>query len=336
MKISAWNIRGLNDPLKQAEVNTFMRTNRLDVLGILETRVKEHHAKRIVNNHFNQYNIVTNYTAHYNGRIWCLWNPSTTHLDQFTVHEQFIHCKLHHYASGKNCWLTMVYGFNDGVQRRALWNHLVAASNLNEEWLLLGDFNVVRDLNERISNIPPDMNDILEFNQCLLQARLDDLNGTGSEFTWTNKQETGTRVWSKLDRALVNQVWLSNYPNSTVFFPPAGISDHSPVLVTAFSEVVVKKRFSFLNCWTKSPPDDSVNNKWKGTHYGTPMHILFSKMKSLKSDLLSLHKPSFANLSAQVQEARTALHNCQSALQSDPLSASLIQKEHDLLDVFSF
>ncbi|XP_074306394.1 uncharacterized protein LOC141641640 [Silene latifolia] len=125
-------------------------------------------------------------------------------------------------------------------------------------------------------------------------------------------------------------------PIQLPFFPPAGISDHSPVLVTAFSDMLVKKRFCFLNCWTESPLfDDIVKNKWKGPHYGTSRHILFSKMKSLKPALLSLHKANFTNLSQQVQEARIALHVCQSALQSDPLSDSLIHKEQDLMKEFS-
>lgn len=41
MTISSWNVRGLNKGLGQEEVNKFIRENNIEVLGLLETRVKQ-------------------------------------------------------------------------------------------------------------------------------------------------------------------------------------------------------------------------------------------------------------------------------------------------------
>ncbi|XP_074321237.1 uncharacterized protein LOC141657793 [Silene latifolia] len=154
-------------------------------------------------------------------------------------------------------------------------------------WLVLGDFNVVRDVSERVSSSPPDLADILDFNECLLNCQLDDINGSGCEFTWTNKQDDTTRVWSKLDRALANSSWLSNFPTTHVTFLPAGVSDHSPVMVNVFDDPPVKSRFSFLNCWIgHSKYKGIVAQAWQTYVQGSAMFRVFSKLKYVKHGLL--------------------------------------------------
>jgi exonuclease III len=39
MKIYCWNVRGLNNPLKQHEVVSLMKKNKLDVCGFVETKL---------------------------------------------------------------------------------------------------------------------------------------------------------------------------------------------------------------------------------------------------------------------------------------------------------
>ena len=41
MFLGCWNIRGLNDPIKQAEVRRFLRDEKLSLCGLVETKVKE-------------------------------------------------------------------------------------------------------------------------------------------------------------------------------------------------------------------------------------------------------------------------------------------------------
>lgn len=40
--------------------------------------------------------------------------------------------------------------------------------------------------------------------ECLFQYELHGLHSSGNRFTWNNKQEGGFRVFSKIDRLLVN------------------------------------------------------------------------------------------------------------------------------------
>lgn len=73
------------------------------------------------------------------------------------------------------------------------------------------------------------------FKNCLLSSGLSDIQSHGCEFTWTKKKSLATLVWSKLDRAILNDAWMHSFPASTAAFMPAGISDHSPIVVTIYN-----------------------------------------------------------------------------------------------------
>ncbi|XP_074314006.1 uncharacterized protein LOC141649210 [Silene latifolia] len=311
MKLSTWNIRGGNDPRKQQEVLDFLHTTRVDILGVLETRVKEKNSKAILASQFHAYKVLTNYKYHINGRIWLLWKPATVTITPLIIHAQFIHCAVLHHATCQQFHCTVVYASNDAKERIELWSALSAISLTVASWIVLGDFNVVRN------------------------SGLDDIQGTDCEFTWTNKQEEGTRMWSKLDRALTNPGWSNQFPATSVNFMPAEVSDHSPVLVTVFKDAYTGSRFSFLNCWTLHPDYHStVIAAWEAPVQGSNTYKFFSKLKVVKAGLKSLHKQHYSNIAQRVCSAKEKLHQCQLAIQGDPLSVALLDQERSLLDLY--
>ncbi|XP_074299600.1 uncharacterized protein LOC141630734 [Silene latifolia] len=286
MKIASWNIRGGNDPLKQQEALDFLKSHRIDVFGLLETRVKEKNALKIIRTIFKDYKLVNNYKEHSNGRIWLIWKPSSVTVTPLLYNSQFIHCEALHHATGHRFHVTMIYASNNARERDILWSHLINIRNTVKEWLLLGDFNVVRTAEEHVSKTPAHLADILDFNSCLLQCEVDDVYGTGSELTWNNKQEDEGQVWSKLDRALANSSWLTTFPATSAKFLAPGISDHSPTLVTVFEDQKVHARFSFLNCWIEHPDyHTTVQSAWMEPVNGSLQFKLFAKLKNVKTKL---------------------------------------------------
>ncbi|XP_074278155.1 uncharacterized protein LOC141601753 [Silene latifolia] len=230
----------------------------------------------------------------------------------------------------------MVYGSNDPKIREDLWTALSSIQHSVTSWVLLGDFNVIRDVSEKVSFIPPDLDDILAFNTCFLNCHLDDIRGSGCEYTWTNKQDDSTRTWSKLDRALANLDWFNQFPTTYATFLPAGISDHSPVLVNVFDDPHLQSRFSFLNCWTTHPSYRTlVTQAWQLTVQGNDMFKVFGKLKNVRASLYALHKQNYSDISTRVVAAKAALMDCQVILQSCPLSQDLILKEKQLLVDYS-
>ena len=65
--------------------------------------------------------------------------------------------------------------------------------------MVVGDFNVVSKVEERLGGAPSNPRNMEEFNEAVCQCNLSVVGFDGSPFTWTNGQ-----VWQRLDRALVN------------------------------------------------------------------------------------------------------------------------------------
>ena len=98
---------------------------------------------------------------------------------------------------------TFIYGHNTAPKRLSLWNDIISLRR-SIPWIVLGDFNVVRFMNERLGgdpDWPPYMEDL---NSCCNEAMLDDLKATEFHYTWDNKSSGDRFLTRKLDRVLVN------------------------------------------------------------------------------------------------------------------------------------
>ena len=71
-----WNIRGFNKPLKQSVVKEWLSKKDMKFGCILETRVKEKKAEKIIRESFREWSVMTNYDCSPGGRIWVFWRES--------------------------------------------------------------------------------------------------------------------------------------------------------------------------------------------------------------------------------------------------------------------
>lgn len=74
MKISSWNIRGLNDPIKQHEVRQFLMQNHIDIITIVEVKVRLNKVEKVAKNTFPRWKVVHNTGIEVIPRKWCRWN----------------------------------------------------------------------------------------------------------------------------------------------------------------------------------------------------------------------------------------------------------------------
>lgn len=65
-----WNIRGLNDPIKQKEAKSFVSSNKLSLVGFLEHKIKAVWADRITHFICPNWSFVNNYSQAALGRIF--------------------------------------------------------------------------------------------------------------------------------------------------------------------------------------------------------------------------------------------------------------------------
>ncbi|XP_020245145.1 uncharacterized protein LOC109823271 [Asparagus officinalis] len=164
-----------------------------------------------------------------------------------------------------------------------------------------------------------DTRDFRNFNE---DCMLNHLKIVGYFFTWNNKQESDTRVWSKLDRPLVNDTWINRFNASHAEFLLPSFSDHSPALISIYEDCMQgEKPFKFFKIWIKYPSfSPTVLDIWKETIGGYKMFSVYKKLKLLRESLKVLNKKHFYNIREQVQRARIALKDAQKDLQAYPLN----------------
>jgi hypothetical protein len=151
---------------------------------------------------------------------------------------------------GSSWFHLFVYGANNPLDRRLLWQHLISikARVSPNPWIVSSDFNVVRQLDEKWGS--DRLSSDLEFVDCLNNLEVIDLKFSGCFFTWNNKSEGSGFIAQKLDRVLVNEEWISKFGGTKVDFPSAGVSDHSPAIITVDTLVSFgPKPFKFCNFW---------------------------------------------------------------------------------------
>lgn len=153
----------------------------MDIFGIVENKVKFQNINRIFENSLANWNLFHNGTVNSTSRVWFCWNPGKATRSMLSSHVQAISCFIEHKEHPQNFALTMVFGKNKVEERRSLWAYLGSAKNSigTLPWIVMGDFNTVRDPAERLGSDDVDHLSILEFNKWIEEADLEEHPGRG-------------------------------------------------------------------------------------------------------------------------------------------------------------
>ncbi|XP_070020722.1 uncharacterized protein [Nicotiana sylvestris] len=129
--------------------------------------------------------------------------------------EQQLTCSLE--SEEEDITITNIYAKRKVPLREPLWEELRQTySNHMKEWMVMGDFNCIIELSEKIGGNPHRMEKSLPLIECMTDCELNDLGYIGSTYTWCNLRTPSERICQRLDRTLANQEWLSKFPNTTV------------------------------------------------------------------------------------------------------------------------
>ncbi|XP_022880649.1 uncharacterized protein LOC111397917 [Olea europaea var. sylvestris] len=269
-------------------------------MGILETKLDNSKLSRVMRNKFGGFNFANNFAYHDAGQILILWDFLNVDLDVLEATTQLIHYSITCKVTSRTFFVSFVYAFNIIVPRRPLWHDLeVFGLNCSSPWLVLGDFNNVLNFDEKSNGADITPYEIKDFDMCCQNIGLSDLRSIGCFSTWNNNF-----VWSKLDRAMVNEAWMIESFDSFANFVPQGcLSDHSPCIVTLFRKVERKRRpFKFFNMWTRHDEFfDLVSLGWSKVFVGTKQFSLCKKLHSLKGLLKKMNAKHFAHISSRAE-----------------------------------
>ena len=87
-------------------------------------------------------------------------------------------------------WLfSIIYASSRIAERCILKNNLLSVFELNNlPWLLIGDFNEPLVSSDKYGGRVVNINNSLQFKECLDRCNMVDLGFSGPRYTWTNKR----------------------------------------------------------------------------------------------------------------------------------------------------
>ncbi|XP_074301363.1 uncharacterized protein LOC141632747 [Silene latifolia] len=179
-------------------------------------------------------------------------------------------------------------------------------------------------------------NEIKDFRQCVEYCEVIDIVAHGSFFTWNNKQDPSTRVFSRIDRCLINIEWLQMFPDSSAYFMNEGTFDHCPCICYRRNEATTRKTsFNYFNMWSlDSKFKEVVATEWNKNISGVKMYQVVTKLRNLKKPLKELNKNKFSDIEKSTEVARVLLDSLQTAMHLNPQDQQLLATEQTAAEDF--
>ena len=218
---------------------------------------------------------------------------------------------------GDPFFCTFIHGATDKSKRLTLFSQLEDIfKKIDQPWAVLGDFNSLANLNERIGQ-PVCLQKVVPLRSCLHVYGLKNMKFLGRFFTWNNKQCGDKLVFSKIERILCNERWEDCYPRAKALFLPKRTFDHSPMLIQFFNSMKNPTRFKIFNFWALHENFiNIVRQHWSCKVDGTISFQIYSKLITLRRILKAeFHRGPLKSI---MDGAEGALHQAQAVLHANP------------------
>ncbi|KAL8152326.1 hypothetical protein V2J09_010086 [Rumex salicifolius] len=222
IKIVSWNTQGAGSRDFLRSLKDLIRTHDPSILVLLETRLSGDRADKVC--HAIGFDGVCRSKAiGFRGGIWILWRTSRVQLEEVDVHGQVV-----------TKWLfSAIYASLAPQSREELWRRLLEFNNPEMfPWLLMGDFNETKNLEEPTGTSDEMRRRCSKFNSWIDEMCMMELGYSGARFTWSRGLDPETRTCARLDCGLCDLPWRSQFPDAAIRHLPAHQSDHSPLLLS--------------------------------------------------------------------------------------------------------
>ncbi|XP_028193184.1 uncharacterized protein LOC114378756 [Glycine soja] len=182
--------------------------------------------------------------------ILCMWCEKSFRLQRKVTGNGFILLVGEWTREEQQVNIVTIYSPCDIHNKRLLWD---AMRQLKEAapgglWCILGDFNSIRDTNERFGcgQRPSTDSSMTEFNEWIDDMEVLEIPCVGRKFTWYKSNGASRR---RLDRFLVSPEWLGRWLASFQTTLARNFSYHCPILLRSKAVDWGPKPFRVLDCW---------------------------------------------------------------------------------------
>lgn len=199
-----------------------------------------------------------------------------------------------------------------------MWDHLAQIGNTNQlPWLVSGDFNEIISLSEKIGGREEDTTGMHDFHNFIHDTGMIDAGFFGNPYTWCNNRRSATRIWQRLDRALISIAFQNSFPALKIYHLSRVGSDHTP-LCFCFLDIgaAPKSRFVFQRIWVDhSDFQQMVAHTWSKTYSGYPGTRFTKKMSHLRRILKNWNWTGFGNLKEKMVQLQNRVMELDGTLQ---------------------
>lgn len=306
MIVMSWNAKGICLPLTQKGIKKLLGEHNVRICGLMETKYGNHDVDQLVSRVAPGWKHFSNFDLDRRARILVLWDAQHFQLDVVDRSVQHIACVARCLTTDRVYGLCFVYGLHSIVDRRPLWASLDAVIQAHDlPWIVLGDFNCVMRDTERLHGAPVRHQETAGLIELCRSRGLSDAPCYGGgDYTWSMGG-----VWSKLDRVLINSVWLRDHRFiSSEYLGMREESDHKPCIVKLCRESVARKgMFRFFNMWTMHPDFiEVVRAAWRTDARGFHQFRLARLLSGMKGPLRQLNRTEFSHISTRAADATRA------------------------------
>ncbi|KAI0513681.1 hypothetical protein KFK09_009711 [Dendrobium nobile] len=152
---------------------------------------------------------------------------------------------------------------------------------------------------------------------------MQELSSVGHFYTWHNQQQHNP-IHIKLDRVLVNDLWLLNFPNSFYKVADPDCSDHSPLILVNSLEAKCGHRFLYKNYCAKIPEFwECLVEAFSLPNKSSPLSSFNFKLKLLKNSLKHKQWANANNLQIEIDTLEALQNSIITQIQSDLLDSQL-------------
>lgn len=284
--ILCWNVRGVNSADKCRAVRQAVDDSSCSVFCLQETKKESFdtaYVKKLAPKRFDSFSFSPSVGA--SGGILVCWVGAIFAANVICITRSAVIVKFFSKHSAESWTLVSVYGPCVDPDRSlfAQWLFDLQIPD-NENWILLGDFNFYRSV-ENKNRAGWDMNDMMIFNNIISNLGLLELPLKGRSYTWSNMQNSP--LLEQLDWFFTTVSWTASYPSTLVKPLARSISDHVPCVVQIETSIPKSNLFRFENFWIEHEGFfQLISSIW--SNHGTGLDAaknITSKFKSLRKGL---------------------------------------------------
>ncbi|TYH28269.1 hypothetical protein ES288_A02G130600v1 [Gossypium darwinii] len=268
MKIFCWNCRGVGNPATVRELKQLLVANGPNIVFLCETKIHSNGLSRIQSMCRMESCMAINSEGK-SGGLALMWkegvkvnvqNFSNHHIDSLVTLDE-----------NEVIRFTGFYGQANLNVRNQLWDMLRRVKRtVNEGWIVRGDFNCNTPYSyPKSGGCRKPRKAMDEFRDILDELALVDIKTSNEWFTWYNKREGANPVKERLDRFLISEDMIKNFPFITTKVVCQSKSDHEVIFLNMLGCKPEEKGsdyrscFKYDACWAKEQKArDIISRIW--------------------------------------------------------------------------